>query len=64
MRDYYLQTWYIGVASRVPERVKTYDPRKLGNIRKVSKPQKMIAQCPFPPPKSKFRQYYQKSREK
>ena len=28
--------------------------RRLGNIRKVSKPHRRIAQRPFPPPKSKF----------
>ena len=26
MGDYYLQTWYIRVASRVAEHFKTYDP--------------------------------------
>ena len=44
MGDYYLQTWYIPVASRVANRLKTKDLRKLGNIRKVSKPHRMIAQ--------------------
>ena len=38
MHDYYLQTWYIRVASRVAERLK-----KLGNMRKVSKLHTMIA---------------------
>ena len=47
MGDYYLQTWYIRVASRVAERLN--DLRKLGNIRKVSKLHRMIAQCPVPP---------------
>ena len=37
MGDYYLQTCYIRVASRIAERFKTEDHRKLGNIRKVSK---------------------------
>ena len=58
--DYYLQTWYIRVASRSAERLKAEDLMKLGNIRKVSKldkikiwlifakkPQK-IAVKPFP----------------
>ena len=43
MRDYYLYTWYKRVALRVAEQIKTYDLRKLGNIRKVSKPHRMIA---------------------
>ena len=30
----------------VPERLKTYDLRKLGNTRKVSKPHRIISQCP------------------
>ena len=34
MHDYDLQTWYIRVAKRL---------RKLGNIRKVSEPHRMIA---------------------
>ena len=38
--------------------------RKLGKIRKVSKPHGMIAQCPVPPPKSKLPQYYRKTLEK
>ena len=41
MRDYYLQTWYIGVATQVAVRLKTLDLRKLGNIRKVSKLHRM-----------------------
>ena len=49
MCNYYLQAWYIRVASRVAERLKAYDPRTLGNIRKVSKPYRMVAQCPAPP---------------
>ena len=50
LRDYYLQTWYIRVASRVAERLKTLDPRKLENIRTVPKSHRMIAQCPLPLP--------------
>ena len=42
MCNYYLQTWYKGVAARVAERIKTYYRRKLGNIRKVSKLYRMI----------------------
>ena len=49
--DYYLYTWYIRIASRVAERRKTQDLRKLRNIRKLSKPHRMIAQCPVPLPK-------------
>ena len=41
--DYYLKTW-LPIASRV----KTLDLRKLGNIRKMPKPQRMIPQCPMP----------------
>ena len=33
---------------------KRHDLRKLGNIRKVPKPHRMIAQYPVSPPKSKF----------
>ena len=40
MRDYYLESWYVRVASRL---AKTYYPRKLGNIRKVFKLHRMIA---------------------
>ena len=43
MRYYYLQTWYIPVASRVVKRLKTKDLSKFGNIRKESKLHKMIA---------------------
>ena len=35
----------------VPTQEKKKDLRKLGNARKVSKPHRMIAQCPVPPPK-------------
>ena len=49
--DYYLLTRYVRVASRVPKLLKTQDLRKLGNIRKVFKPHRMTAQCPFPLPK-------------
>ena len=51
MRDYYLQAWYISVTSRVTEQPKTENLRKLGNIRKVSKPHRIIAQRPVHPPK-------------
>ena len=37
MRDYYLQTWYIRVAKRLK------DLRKLGNIKKESKLDRVIA---------------------
>ena len=47
MCGYYLQTWCIQVPSRVAERFKAQDLRKLGNIRKRSKLQMMIAQYPF-----------------
>ena len=43
MCDYYLQTWYIRITSRVTERLKAKDLRKLGNTRKVSKLHRMIA---------------------
>ena len=40
MRDYYLESWYVRVASWL---AKAYYPRKLGNIRKVFKLHRMIA---------------------
>ena len=43
MYDYYLQTWYIRVSSRSAERLKAEDLMKLGNIRKLSKLDKIIA---------------------
>ena len=49
MHNYYLET---RVASRVAKRLKIQDLRKLGNIRKVSKPHRMITQCPSPPDRS------------
>ena len=61
MRDY-LQTWYIRVASRVAKQFKTQDPRKLGNIRKVSKLHTMIPQ--YAAAKTTFGQAQQKSLEK
>ena len=53
IRDSYLQKWYVRVASRVAHRLKTKDPRELGNIRRVPKPHKMVAQCQ-PPAKLKI----------
>ena len=50
MCDYYLWKWYIRVASRDNERLQ--DLSKLGNIREVSKPHRMTAQCPVPLRKS------------
>ena len=38
---YYLSTWYTRVASRVTKWLKTEDLSNLGNIRKVSKHQRM-----------------------
>ena len=35
----------------LPNDLRLKDLRKLGNIRKVSKSHRMIAQRPFPPPK-------------
>ena len=37
MRNYYLETWYIRIVSQVNEGLKTFDLRKLGNVRKVPK---------------------------
>ena len=48
MHDYYLQTWYIRVASRVAKRLKTYDLTKLGNIRKVPKVDKLFLMPSLP----------------
>ena len=39
------------VASRVSERLKAYDLRKLGNISKVRELHRIIAYCPVPLPK-------------
>ena len=64
MRSYYLQTWYIWIASRVVTRLKTLDLRKLGNIRKVTELHRMIAQCPVPLPKQIFCYYWQKTHKK
>ena len=41
MYDYYLLTWYIRAASQVVEQLKIKGLRKLGNIRKVPKLDKM-----------------------
>ena len=43
MRDYYLEIWYVRVPLRVAERLKIKDLRKLENIRKVFKFNKMTA---------------------
>ena len=59
MHDYYLETQYIRVATRVAKALKIQDLRKLGNNREVSKLHRMIAQCPVSPPKQKLC-YYQK----
>ena len=48
---YYLQTWYMRAASRVAGRLNTQDLRKLGNIKKLSKIHRMLAQCPVSLPK-------------
>ena len=61
IRDYYLWTWHIRVASWVAERVRTQDLRRLGNIRKALKLHRIIAQCPVSPLKWKFCWYYQKT---
>ena len=59
--------WYIGVAWQAAEQLKTWDLRKLGNIRKSSKSHRTIAHSPVPQPKQKPRwnpQYQKKSPEK
>ena len=53
-QTWYLWTWYIRIASRVAERLKTEDLRKLWNIGKVSKLHRMIALCPVPLLNQKF----------
>ena len=60
MGGYYLSTWCIRVAARL----KTQDLRKLGNIRKVSKLQKMKAQLRGTLTKDKLSQHQKKSRKK
>ena len=47
MGDYYLSTWYTEVAPQVVERLKTWNLRKLGNVRKVSKLHKTKVQGPI-----------------
>ena len=42
---------YNGIAPRAAERLRTKNPRKLGNIRNVSKPHGTITQRPAPLPK-------------
>ena len=53
MGDYFLQTWYIQVASQVAERLKAQKLRKLGNIGKVSKPPQNDSPVPSLPFKMK-----------
>ena len=50
-RDYQYKIGYMRAASRVAERRKSKDLRKLGSIRKISKPCRIIAQCPVFLPK-------------
>ena len=51
MSDYYLDTWYVRVSSRVAVRLKTYDHRELGIIKKYSKLRRMLAYFSVPVPK-------------
>ena len=53
MRDYYFETRYVRISARVVKRFQSFNLRKLGNTRKVSKPHRMIAQHPAPPAKIK-----------
>ena len=46
--------WNIKVTTRSAKWLKTYDIMKLGNIRKISKLQRLISPCPFLLPKWKF----------
>ena len=57
-------SWHIRVVSRVTEGLKTYDLRKLGNIRKVTKLRSITAWCLVFLKKGKSCSYYQKSIEK
>ena len=46
---YQQQTWFIRVAARVVERLKTQEIlEKLENFKKISKFRRMVAQCPDP----------------
>ena len=54
IKMYLLKKTCIQVPSRVVERLKTYDLRKPGNIRKISKLHRIIAYCPVLLPKWKF----------
>ena len=56
--------WYVLFDLRVAKRLKTWDPKKLGYIRKMSKPHRIIAQRLVPRRKSKIRQHCKKSSQK
>ena len=56
-----LVNWYIRVVSRVAERLKAQDLKKLGKFRIMSKLHGSITQCPVFLPKIKFCQYQQKT---
>ena len=62
--NYYVQAWYIRVASLVAKRLKTYDLRKLGKIRKLSYLHTVIASYPASLPNWKFHKYWKKPLEK
>ena len=53
-----------GNASQVPKRLKIENLMKLEKIRKSSKLNRIITQCPAFLPKQKCCQYYQKTAEK
>ena len=52
------------VATWFAERLKTKDLRKLGTLKRILKPYRIITQCPASPPKQKFCGYCQKAAEK
>ena len=56
--------WHTWVAPRVAEQLKTQNPRKLGNNKKISKLSEIIAQCPVFFSKRKFYRYFQKITER
>ena len=59
-----VKNWYIRIVSRVTERLKTWDVRKLRTIRKISKLHRIIAKCLVPLLKWTICQYSQKPPEK
>ena len=58
---YYHQKVNVRVASRVAERLKTYDLRKLGNFKKIPEMLEFDGELPVVHPKAKFDVFWQKN---